>query len=81
MFSLMLDSWFKSLRSISSFVGCEQGTFIIEKYDWKSLWPMFLKSYHHFDHVVDCYVESIEHKSYEENNLDILQVILILSFF
>jgi hypothetical protein len=37
MFSLMLNPQFKSLCLVSSFVGCEKGIFIVEKYDQKSL--------------------------------------------
>jgi hypothetical protein len=56
---------------VSSFVGHEQGISIVEKYDWKSLQPMLLKCYHHL-HLVENYdVESIEHRSYENNSLDI----------
>jgi hypothetical protein len=40
---------------------------------------MLLKRYHHLDHVVDCYVESIEHKSYEKGNLDIFEMTTITS--
>jgi len=79
MLSLMLNSRFKSLCFVSSFVGCEQGIFTIEKYDWKSLQPMFLKCYHHLDHVVDCYVEFTKHRSYEENSLDIFEMTISTS--
>jgi hypothetical protein len=37
----MLDPQFKSLCLVSSFVGREQDTFIIEEYDWKSLQRAF----------------------------------------
>jgi hypothetical protein len=37
MFFLMLDPQFKSLCLVSSFVGREEGIFIVEKYDQKSL--------------------------------------------
>jgi hypothetical protein len=71
MFSLMLDPQFKSLHLVSSFVGCEQNISIIEEYDWKSFQPMLLKCYHHL-HLVENYdIESIEHRCYEDNNLDI----------
>jgi hypothetical protein len=33
---------------MSSFIGCEQGKVIIEKYDKKSLFPMPMKCYYHF---------------------------------
>ncbi len=41
----------------------------------KPLQPMLLKCYHHLHHVVDCDVESTKHKSYEDNNLDIFEMI------
>jgi len=36
---------------------------------------MLLKCYHHLHHVVDCDVEFTKHKSYENNNLDIFEMI------
>jgi hypothetical protein len=71
MFSLMLDPQFKSLPMVSSFVGHEQDISIVKKYDRKSLQPMLLKCYHHLHLVENFDVESIEHRSYEDNNLDI----------
>jgi len=46
-FSLMLDLRFKTLHLVSSLIGHEQGKAIVEKYDKKSLFPMFLKCYYH----------------------------------
>jgi hypothetical protein len=37
MFSLMLDPWIKSLHLVFSYVGREQGIYIVKEYDWKSL--------------------------------------------
>jgi hypothetical protein len=49
---------------------------IVEECDLKSLQTMFLKCYHHL-HLVENYdVESIEHKSYEDNNLNIFEMIV-----
>jgi hypothetical protein len=47
MLSLMLDARFKNLHLVSSFIGSEQGVAIIEKYDARSLYLVFLKCYHH----------------------------------
>jgi hypothetical protein len=47
MLSLMLDARFKSLHLVSSFIGCEQGVGIIEEYDVRCLYPMFLNCYQH----------------------------------
>ncbi len=74
MFSLMLDPQLKNLRLVFSFVGREQDISIIEKYDQKFLQPMLLKCYHHLHLVVDCDVEFTKHRSYEDNNLDILEM-------
>jgi hypothetical protein len=54
---------------------CEQGIFIVEEYDQKSLQLMFLKCYHHLHHVENYDVEFTKHKSYEDNNVDIFQMI------
>jgi hypothetical protein len=75
MYLLMLDPQFTNLHLVSLFVGREQNIYIVKKYDWKSLQPMLLKCYHHL-HLVENYdVESTHHKSYEDNNLDILEMI------
>lgn len=47
MLTLMLDSKFKILILISYFIGHEHEMAIVEKYDKKFLFLMFLKSYHH----------------------------------
>jgi hypothetical protein len=43
MFSLMLDTQFKNLLLVSSFVDCEQNISIIEEHDRKSLHPIFFE--------------------------------------
>jgi hypothetical protein len=40
---------------------------------------MFLKCYHHLHHVKNYDVESIEHRSYEDNILDIFETIVSTS--
>ncbi len=45
--SLMLDLRFKNLRLIFYFVGQEEGVSIVDEYDKRILYPMFLKCYHH----------------------------------
>ncbi len=74
MLLFMLDPQFKSLCLLSSFVGREQDTFIIEEYDWKSLQRMLLKCYHRLHLVENYHVESIEHRSYEDRSLDIFEM-------
>jgi hypothetical protein len=70
----MLNPRFKSLHLVSLFVGHEQGISIVEEYDQNSLQPMRLKCYHHLHPMEDCDVESTEHRSYEDNNLDIFEM-------
>ncbi len=41
----MLNLRFKSSKLCSSFIGCEQRMTIVEKYDKRSMFPMFLKFY------------------------------------
>jgi hypothetical protein len=43
MISLMLNLRFKNLHIISSFVGHEQGVYLVEEYDRKSLYSIFVK--------------------------------------
>jgi hypothetical protein len=57
MFLLMLDTQFKSLQLVSSFVNHEQGISIIKEYDRKPLHPMLLKCYHHLHLVPNCEIE------------------------
>jgi hypothetical protein len=71
MLLLMLVPWLKSLCLLSSFVGCEQGISIIEKYDKKSLQPMLLKGYHHLHLMINC----LNHKGDEDCSLDIFDMI------
>ncbi len=47
MLSLMLDARFKNLHLVPFFIGSKQGVAIIEKYDARSLYLVFLKCYHH----------------------------------
>jgi hypothetical protein len=75
----MLDPWVRNLRLVSSFVGCEQATSIVEEHDRKSLQPMLLKCYHHLHLVEDCDVEFIEHRSYEGSSLDIFETTISTS--
>jgi hypothetical protein len=53
MFLSMLDSQFKDLCLVSSFVNHKQGIWIVEKYDKKSLHPMLLDCYHHLHLVIN----------------------------
>jgi len=59
---------------VFSFIGYEQGISIVERYDWKSLQPMFLKCFHHLHPVENYDIESTKHRSYENNSLDIFEM-------
>jgi hypothetical protein len=52
MISLMLDPRYKSLHTLSSFVGREQGVTLVEEYDRKSLYPMLVKCHEHLHPLV-----------------------------
>jgi hypothetical protein len=52
MFSLMLDPKIKTFHLFSSFIGCQQSKVIVEEYDKKSLFPLFLKCYYHLHSLV-----------------------------
>jgi len=47
MFYLMLDPRFKTLPIVSSLFDHEQGKAIVEKYDKKPFFPMFLTCHYH----------------------------------
>jgi hypothetical protein len=53
MLSLMLDPRFKNLKLISSLISQEQGIFIIQEYDMRSLFPMLLQCHQHLHLVVE----------------------------
>jgi hypothetical protein len=55
MLSLMLDPRFKSLR-LTSFVGQEEGVSIVDEYDRRTLYPMFLKCYYHVRYDKICWI-------------------------
>ncbi len=53
MFFLMLDPKFKTFHFMSSLIGNEQGKVIVEEYDKKSLFLMYLKCYYHLHPLVE----------------------------
>jgi hypothetical protein len=72
MFSLMLDPRFKSFCLVSSFIRKEQGVTIVEKYDIKSLYPMF-KCHHHLHPLVESKSAFLNISVDEDCNLDIFE--------
>ncbi len=68
----MLDPKFKSLHLVSSFVGQEEGINIMNEYDRRTLYPMFLKCYHHLHPMIES-IECVDQTIYEDCSLDIFQ--------
>jgi hypothetical protein len=71
MLSLMLDPRFKNLKLISSLIGQEQGIFIVQEYDMRSLFPMLLQCHKHLHLVVEF---DITNQNIDANNLNIFEM-------
>jgi hypothetical protein len=63
-----------TLRLVSSFIGCEQGKAIVEEYDIKSLFPMFIKCHYYLHPLVEFEKGVVDQKVEEDNNLDIFEM-------
>jgi hypothetical protein len=68
----MLDPRFKTFHLVSSFIGHEQGKVIVEKYDEKSLFSMFLKCHYHLHPLVEFERGVVDQKVEDDIFLDIL---------
>jgi hypothetical protein len=79
MFSFMLESRFKTLHLVFSFIGYEQGKVIIEEYDKKTLFPMFLKCHYYLHPLVEFEKGVVDEKVEEDNNLDIFEMTMSVS--
>jgi len=64
---------------MSSLIGCEQGKAIVEEYDKKSLFLMFLKCYYHLHLLVETKRGFVEQRVEEEKSLDIFEMIASIS--
>jgi len=73
--SLMLDPRFKTLRLVSSFIGCEQGKAIVEEYDNFLKIPMFLKCYYHLHPLVEFAKDVVDQRVEEDMSLDIFEMV------
>jgi uncharacterized protein YbbC (DUF1343 family) len=71
----MLNPRFKSLRLVSSFIGQKQVISIVEEYDQKSLFIMFLKCYHIF-HPMAEFGRIVDMQIDEKNSLDIFEMFI-----
>jgi len=56
---------------MSSLIGHEQGKVIVEEYDKKSLFPMFLKCYYHLHPLVETKRGVVDQRVEEDKSLDI----------
>jgi hypothetical protein len=77
MFFLIWDLRFITLHLISSFIGHEQIKVIVEKYDKKSLFSMFLKCYYHLHPLVEYENGVIDEKVGEDRSLGIFEMTII----
>jgi hypothetical protein len=72
----MLYLSFKSLKlTLISCIGHEQGVVITKEYDMVSLFPMFLKFYHHL-HPLSKVESSFAKKIDKNTNLDIFEMVV-----
>jgi hypothetical protein len=79
MFFLMLDPRFKTVHLVSSLIGHEQGKAIVEEYDKKSLFLMFLTCYYHLHPLAKTERGVVEQRVEEEKSLDIFEMIASIS--
>jgi len=70
----MLDPIFKTIRFVYSFIGLEQGKAIVEKYDQKNLFPMFLTCYYHLHPLVESKSGVVDERVEKEKNFDIFEM-------
>jgi hypothetical protein len=71
---LMIDSRFKNLCVVFSFVGQEEDVSIVDEYDRRTLYLMFLKCYHHLHLMIES-VGCVNQIGDEDSSLDIFQQI------
>ncbi len=70
----MLDPRFENIHLVSFFIGREQGIAIVQVYDERSLYLMFLKCYHHLQPMVGSEKEFIEQIVDANYNLNIFEM-------
>jgi len=74
MLSLMLDSKFKNLHLVSSYVSKKEGVSIVEEYDRKALYPMLVKSYNHLHSIGNVVSSSTKQNVDQDCGLNIFQM-------
>ncbi len=57
-----------------SFIGHDQGVAIVEQYDTMSLYPMFLKCYHHLHPLIESNNGFVNQRMDDDNNWNIFQM-------
>ncbi len=72
MLFLMLDPKFKSFCLVFSFAGQEKNVNIVDEYDKRTLYPMFLKCYHHLHPIIES-IGCVNQIGDEDSSLDIFQ--------
>jgi hypothetical protein len=73
-FSLMLDPRFKTFCLVSSLIVHEQGKAIVEKYDDKPLFPMFIKCHSHLHPLAKSERGIIDKGVEEDRSFDIFEM-------
>jgi len=68
----MLDLIFKSFHLVSSFVGREEGVSIVNEYDRRTLYFMFLKCHHHL-HPMTKSIGYVNQAGDEDSSFNIIQ--------
>ncbi len=74
MFFFMLDPRFKTFCLVSSLIVYEQGKAIVEKYDNKPLFPMFIKCHFHLHPLAESERGIVDQGVEEDRNLDIFEI-------
>ncbi len=72
--SLMFDPRFKILCFVSSLIGREQDKAIVEEYDKKKLFSIFLKCYYHLHLLFESKMGVIDQRVEEDMNLNIFKM-------
>ncbi len=76
MLALMLDTRFKSLHLVFSFISHNQGIAMVEQYDTISLYPIFIKCYYHLHPSIEFDNDFADWRVDDDRNLDIFQMII-----
>jgi hypothetical protein len=70
----MLNPRFLKIRIVSSLISHEQSKAIVEKYDRKYLFPIFLKCCYHLHPLVESKMGVVDKKVEKDKTLDIFEM-------